>query len=189
MSRNLPVLETERLILREIEDRDCFDMHEYACLPNVGITAGWEPHESLGQTKNVIKLFRGKVNYGQLGVFAVVLKKENKMIGTVELHTYTKGFKAELGYTISPYYWGHGYAVEASKALLAWGFDGLELKRIECIVFADNKQSIRVCEKLGLTYECIKKKGYMLYNGYIGDVACYSIIDDEFYEKIRTCKW
>ncbi|MDD3170900.1 MAG: GNAT family protein [Bacilli bacterium] len=189
MSKNLPVLETERLILREIEDIDCFDMYEYACLPNVGPSAGWEPHPNLTHTRNIIKLFKGKIDYGQLGVFAIVLKETKKMIGTIELHTYVKNFKAELGYTISPHFWGHGFAVEASKALIAWGFDFLHLKRIECIIFSENMQSKRVCEKIGLTYEGQKKKGYMLYDGSVGDVRCYSIIDDEFYERIREHTW
>ena len=57
--------------------------------------------------------------------------ENNKMIGTVELHTYTPSFKAELGYTVSPYYWGFGYAVEASKEVIKYGFEELNLKRIE----------------------------------------------------------
>ena len=189
MQKNLPVLETKRLILREIEDKDCFDMYEYAHLSYIGPSAGWEPHTNLTNTKNIIKLFKGKIDYGQLGVFAVVLKENNKMIGTIELHSFVKGFKAELGYTINPYYWGKGYALEASKAVIAWGFDHLELKRIECIMFCVNQQSIRVCEKLGLTLEGKRKKGYMLYDGTVNDVLCYSIVDEEFYERIRNHTW
>ncbi|MDY0209577.1 MAG: GNAT family protein [Bacilli bacterium] len=189
MQKNLPVLTTKRLILREIEDKDCYDMYEYACLSFIGPSAGWEPHESLSHTKNIIKLFKGKIDYGQLGVFAIVLQESNKMIGTIELHSYIKGFKAELGYTINPRYWGKGYAIEAAKVIIAWGFDYLELRRIECIMFCNNHQSVRVCEKLGLTFEGKRKKGYMLYDGTVNDVLCYSIVDEEFYERIRDHTW
>ena len=51
---NLPVLETNRLILREIEEKDIYDMFEYASLPYVGPVAGWEPHPSLSYTKSII---------------------------------------------------------------------------------------------------------------------------------------
>jgi len=186
---NLPVLETNRLILREIEEKDIYDMFEYASLPYVGPVAGWEPHPSLSYTKSIIKMFRNKYQYGQLGVFAIVLKETGKMIGTTELHTYIKNHKAELGYTVNPLYWGNGYAYEASKAMIAWGFDHLELKRIECSAFVSNNQSNRVCEKLDLEYEGIRKKGYMLYDGSIHDIVCYSITDDEFYNRIRKNTW
>lgn len=183
MRINMPEIETNRLILREISERDIYDMYEYARLPFIGPVAGWEPHDSLAYTKNVINTYRKKTQYGQLGVFAVILKENRKMIGTCELHSYFKDFKAELGYTINPLYWGNGFALEASRALLCWGFDVLNLKRIECCSFVDNEKSNRVCEKLGLTYEGIRKKAYQLYDGNVYDLRCYSITDDEFKEK------
>lgn len=180
MRNSLPEIETNRLLLREINEKDMYDMFEYAHLPYVGPVAGWEPHSSVAYTKDVIDVYRKKPHYGQLSVFAIVLKDTGKMIGTCELHSYIKEFKAELGYTVSPFYWGYGYAVEAARAMLYWGFDVLNLKRIECCSFTNNIQSKRVCEKLGLTYEGIRKKAYQLYDGNIYDLRCYSITDDEF---------
>lgn len=179
---NLPLFETQNLILREIRERDCHDMFEYAQLSYVGPNAGWEPHRTLSHTKEVIRMFNNKPRYGQLGVFAIILKSNLKMIGTVELHTYTPHFKAELGYTINPEYWGNGYATEASRKILEWGFTELGLKRIECSSFPDNLRSQRVCEKLGFKFECIRKKGYYSYDGIIYDLVCYSMTDDEFYK-------
>lgn len=180
---DLPIIETSRLLIREISMSDVNDMFEYAKMPIVGPVAGWEPHRHINDTKNIIQMFRDKKKYGQLGVFAIILKEEYKMIGTVELHTYIRGYKAELGYTISPYYWGRGYAAEASLAVLKWGFTNLMLKRIECTTFVSNAQSKRVCEKLGFVYEGIRKNGYMLYDGTIHDVYAYAFTDDEYFEK------
>ena len=78
MKVSLPIIETERLLLREIQERDMFDMFEYARLSYVGPVAGWEPHSSVEYTKDVIKQYRRKYTYGQLGVFAVVLKENGK---------------------------------------------------------------------------------------------------------------
>src|SRR5690554_644404 len=122
MKNKMPVIETERLLLREISYKDLEDMYEYSKLPYVGPSAGWEPHRSIKDTERVIEIFLNKRRYGQLGVFAIVLRSENKMIGTVELHSYIPGFKAELGYTVNPNYWGKGYATEASIAMLNYGF-------------------------------------------------------------------
>ena len=189
MKTRLPVIETKNLILRQIEDSDALDMLEYAHLDYVGPMAGWEPHANISHTKLVIKNFNRKSELGYLGVFAIVLKDSKKMIGTIELHTYVENFKAELGYTISPAYWGHGYAVEASIEVLKWGFNTLKLKRIECTCFTTNHNSIRVCEKLHFPFEGVRRKGYRLYNGLIGDLACYAMTDDDFKKITEKYSW
>ena len=183
MRIELPIIETERLVLREISEYDYVDMYEYAHLDYIGPVAGWEPHTDFKYTKDVINAYRKKKFMGQLGVFAVILKSENKMIGTCELHSFIPGFKAELGYTINPNYWGKGYATEAGYAMTEWGFTVLNLKRIECCCFTSNVMSKKVCEKLKYTYEGIRRKAYQLYNGKIYDLVCYSMTDDEFMEK------
>ena len=177
----LPVIETKRLILREIRLEDCNDMFEYASLPHFGPMAGWQPHRSVGETRSIIELFLNKKKYGQLGTFAVILKEENKMIGTLELHTYIRGYKAELGYSINPKYQGKGYATEASIEAIVWGFEELGLSRIECTTYTYNIPSQKVCKKLAFTYEGVRKKGYQLYDGSLHDIKCYAITDDEYF--------
>ena len=188
MHTKLPVIETKRLLLREIQLSDCQDMFEYASLPGFGPMAGWQPHRTVGETKSIIQLFIDKKKYGQLGTFAVILKEENKMIGTLELHTYIRGFKAELGYSINPRYQGKGYATEAAVEVITWGFEDLCLARIECTTYTHNFSSQKVCEKLHLTYEGIRRKGYQLYDGSLHDLECYAITEDEYftntYQKI-----
>ncbi|MDD4000886.1 MAG: GNAT family protein [Bacilli bacterium] len=185
----LPIISTGRLWLREVEEYDASDMFEYAKLAIIGPSAGWQPHTSPSETRTIIKLFQDKKKYGQLGVFSVIWKENNKMIGTIELHSYVKGHKAELGYTINPENWGRGIAVEASKKIISWGFEQLWLKRIECTAFTNNHQSRRVCEKLGLTFEGTRKNGYLLYDGSIRDLDCFAITDDEYYQRIYDQNW
>ena len=189
MKQQLPVLETENLILRTISEDDIYDMYEYAKLDYVGPMAGWEPHINPNHTKLVIKNFNHKPHAGSLGVFAITLKNGGKMIGTIELHSYVEKFKAELGYTVNPAFWGHGYAVEASIAVLKWGFNTLKLKRIECSCFTTNHNSQRVCEKLHFSFEGIRRKGYRLYNGLIGDLACYAMIDEDYKKIAEKYSW
>lgn len=184
MRTKLPVIETKRLLLREVELSDCNDMYEYASLPYFGPMAGWQPHKSVSETKSILQLFLDKKKYGQLGTYAICLKSENnKMIGTLELHTYIRGFKAELGYSINPKYQNKGYATEAAVEALTWGFESLCLARIECTTYTHNFSSQKVCEKLHLTYEGEKKKGYQLYDGSLHDMKCYAITEDEYYSN------
>lgn len=73
-------IETERLILREINENDINDMYEYSKEPNVGPNAGWEPHNSIEETKKIAK----DIFINKEGVFGIILKENNKMIGSVE---------------------------------------------------------------------------------------------------------
>lgn len=181
----LPKIETERLILRLIEDKDIHDFYEFARLPNIGPLAGWKPHVNEKETKIMIKMFRDKIRFGQLGVFAIVLKETNKMIGTIELHSYIKDHKAELGFCLNPEYWNQGYATEAAKTIIVWGFDVLNLKRIEAYTYLENEASQKVLEKANLIFEGIKRKGYLAYDGSIHDVKVYSITNEDFYNLVR----
>ena len=184
MSASLPTFQTTNLLIREIGFQDINDMYDYAKLPFVGPMAGWEPHLNKNETRMVIQSFHNKKKFGQIGVFSVVLKETNKMIGTIELHSYVRLHKAELGYTIHPDFWGKGYAVEASKVLIRWGFLHLQLKRIECNTFMDNPQSIRVVEKLGFEFEGIKRNGYILPDGKIKDLRMYSLTNTQYFETL-----
>ena len=178
-----PIIETKRLILRELKASDAKDMFEYARLPEIGPMAGWEPHPSISHTKSVIQMYHDKKKYGQLGVFAIITKDKKKMIGTVELHSYIKGFKAELGYTLNPEYRKHGYAVEASKAMLHYGFMDLGLRRIEAATYTTNTDSIHVLDRLLFRLEGMKKDGYYLYDGTLHDIYIYGMTKDEYIEN------
>lgn len=178
----LPTIFTERLILRNISLKDANDMFEYSHTPYVGPVAGWNPHKSLAETKAIINMFLGYQSQGTLGVYAIVLKETNKMIGTIELFNHVREFKAEMGYALNPAYWGKGIVPEAAEALLTWGFEELNLKRIEINLFVDNYQSERVCQKLGMTLEGIIRNGYLRYDGKIFDEKKYSITDKEYYQ-------
>lgn len=74
------MLETERLVLRRWEDGDASDLYEYAKDPDVGPIAGWPPHQSIEESREVIKnVFTGREAY------AVCLKTDGKAIGAIEL--------------------------------------------------------------------------------------------------------
>ncbi len=185
---NLPTLFTNRLIIRPISILDADDMYEYAKTPYVGPTAGWAPHTSIQETISIIKAMTIIKSPYELGCWAIVLKANNKMIGTIELYNYFSHFKAELGYSVNPAYWGNGYATEAAQEVISYGFDFLDLKRIEVGTFVDNYQSQRVCEKLGFIKEGIARSGYVRYDGKIFDKVVFGMTLEEYrqiYKKER----
>ena len=120
-------IETERLILRPITDNDAEAIFEYCQSENVGPNAGWKPHESIEETREIMKLvFLDKEN-----VFGIELKETGQLLGSLGLIPDPKRQNDKtrmLGYAIGENYWNKGYATEAVQALIRFGFEQLELQ-------------------------------------------------------------
>jgi RimJ/RimL family protein N-acetyltransferase len=94
-----------------------------------------------------------------LGVrLAITLRDTHNLCGGVGLRIEPAHHHAELGFWIGVPYWGHGYATEAAAAVLAYGFDTLDLHRIYASHVEGNVASSRVLQKIGMRYEgCLRK--------------------------------
>ena len=182
----LPKLETKRLTLRPISLNDIDDVFEYAKNPLVGPNAGWKPHASKKETEAFVTYAIKKREFGQPGIYAIVHNGSQKMIGTIEIHTYNQ-FKAEIGFVLNPDYWGQGIIVEAAKAVIVYGFEILHLKRLQYGYFLFNIRSKRVCEKLGFTKEGILRNKFQNYNGEIIDEVIASITSEDY--QSNKIKW
>ncbi len=176
----MPYLETNRLILREIKRSDAKDLFEYAKQENVGPNAGWEPHKRIEDSLEFINYSIKKREFGQPGVFAIIKKDNYQMIGTIEIHSYNE-FKGEIGFVLNPDYWNQGLITEAAKAVVIYGMEILELKRLTYCHFPDNPRSKRVCEKLEFTFEGILRNKYLMFDGTLKDDVTYSIISNDYY--------
>jgi len=184
----LPIMETERLILRPISLIDVDDAFEYAKDDRVGPSAGWKPHILKRESEEFIKYAIKKRELGQPGIYSIILKENNKMIGTIEIHSYHE-YKAEIGFVLHPNYWGKGIIVEAAKHVIVYGFEVLNLKRLQYGYFLTNSQSKRVCEKLDFTFEGVMRNKYKKYDGVIIDEAVASMtIEDYQSGKIEWLK-
>ena len=93
--------------------------------------------------------------------FAIELRGESQLIGVIGIGNDKVHRQAEAGYWISPNYWGRGYATEALQAIINFGFEELNLKRISTGVFAGNDASVRVQEKCGLVLEGTLRESYI----------------------------
>jgi ribosomal-protein-alanine N-acetyltransferase len=112
--------------------------------------------------------------------WAIEHRQDRKMIGRMGLHAYhALDQRAELGYAFNRNYWGQGYATEAAKCLLEYGFNTLKLHRISATVLPDNVASMRVLEKLGMIREGVKRDGIAI-RGKHEDLLCYSILRPDY---------
>lgn len=145
--------ETIRLKLIKPSQDYLKEFFDYAKKPHIGPMAGWMPHESILESKHVIDEM---ISSGS--TWFIVLKDTNEFVGTidlrpVEMHVIFRPTIYELGFAIDDIFWGQGITVEASKALIKYGFEQLNLKEIIVKHMEQNIQSKRVIEKLGFTFE------------------------------------
>ena len=163
-------LETERLILREFRESDAEDVYEYARDPEVGPNAGWKPHESLDESRGVVKNF---IQSGE--VWAIEDKASHKVIGSIGLHKREREcepFDRELGYVLSRDYWGRGLMTEAAGRIVQYAFDN-GMKTLLVSHFDGNDRSRRVIEKLGFSKVGHAADSYTRYDGKVLSETIY----------------
>lgn len=179
----MPLIETERLILRKMRADDAADMFEYAARKDVTEYLTWYPHPDKAYTRDYLEYLGTKYRTGDFFDWAITLKKENgKMIGTCGFTSFDfANDGAEVGYVLNPEYRGQGLVPEALLAVLEFGFNNLLLHRAEAKYIVGNDASRRVMEKVGMKFEGIKREG-MLIKGNFRDIGVCSILKDEFYE-------
>ena len=145
------VLETERLTLRAWTEDDAEACFDYAKDPRVGPAAGWPVHSDEEESRQIIKDVLAVPE-----TYAIVLKETGVPIGSVGLHFITdiskEADEAELGYVLSPAYWGQGLVPEAGEEMLRHAFRDLDLNRVWCAYYEGNDKSRRVQEKLGFKF-------------------------------------
>ncbi len=152
--RDTPVLETDRLILRRMDKRDADDMFDYAHREETTRYLTWEPHPTRKFSYQYLVYLQTKYRSGEFFDWAVELRETGKMIGTCGFTRFDfANDSAEVGYVINPDYKGNGYATEALRRVIRFGFDYLELHRIEAHYMEENAASRRVMEKCGMTFE------------------------------------
>ena len=150
-----PPLTTPRLVLRELEDSDFDAVHAYATDPLVVRYMPWGPNTEADTIDFLTRSREAAQSRPRLGYeLAVVVAESGTLVGAIGLHrTDASTPDAMLGYCFARTAWGHGFATEAAREMLRFGFKSLELECVWAGCDADNHASIRVLEKIGMTLE------------------------------------
>jgi ribosomal-protein-alanine N-acetyltransferase len=181
---NLPMLETERLLLRKITLDDATNIFEYASDPEVPTFMSWEPHQSIQETYDYLERVRQRYRQHHPGPWAIVHRRDAKMIGTGSFSTWERQHNsAEVGYVLNRRYWGQGYMSEAVRAIVAFGFRELGMNRIQARCDVPNVGSARVMEKAGMTFEGVLRQ-QLFEKGSYRDIKIYSILKSEWEQQL-----
>ncbi len=180
-SEEFPQLETNRLILREMtyNDLEFYFRHfnnakivEGSCFPGP---------KDLEAAKEELERYCIKPFKENKGIrWGIIRKGDNELIGTCGYYDWHKTVRrAEIGYDLDPAYWGQGLMTEALRAVLQYGFEKMNLNRIQAIIDSRNTRSLNLVHRLGF-----KKEGVLRQNSYFDgqfrDDVCFSLLRKEW---------
>ena len=177
---NPPRLETRRLILRRIEEKDYEDMFEYSADSDVTKYLTWQPHVNIGETKTYAADLQKKYDSGKFFDWGLVSKEDGKLIGTcgftsINLNQNT----CEVGYVLTKRYWGRGLMPEAVECVINFAFDYFGFDKVEARFLDGNEQSKKVMLKTGMTFEKTEHNVFHV-KGEYKTVHTYSITRNAF---------
>ena len=151
------VIETERLLLREVEYTDDLDLFEMDSDPEVHLYIENKPVKSIDEIHKYITLLKKQYKENGIARWAVIDKLTNECVGWSGLKYFNQPLNNnhnfyELGYRFKKKHWGKGFATESSKAILDYGFKKLNMDTIYAITDSENKNSKKVLTKLGFDF-------------------------------------
>ena len=176
-------IETERLILRRFEYTDDTAMLKYWIADEKIQSLYSEPvYSTKEEVKELLDIYIGSYEKPDYYRWAIIEKDCGECIGQIAYFLVDgKNHFAEIEYCIGSEFQCRGYATEAAKAVIAFGFDEINLHKVQICTKTINQPSKRVIEKCGLTYEGTLRDYFFMNGEYVGR-HYFSILRSE-YEK------
>jgi RimJ/RimL family protein N-acetyltransferase len=174
-----PTLETTRLKLRPFSEADIAELLPLIGTREVAATTLRIAHP---YTEKEARDFLAKSHGDDEVRLAVTLRNGGQLCGGIGLRLAPEHQHAELGYWLGVPYWGHGYATEAARELLRYGFENLGLHRIFASHFKHNPASGRVLVKLGMHYEGCQREHLRKWDQFV-DSELYGILRQEWEDR------
>ena len=171
----MPIVETERLILREWTLDDAEDFHRiYTDAETMRFQGALPENYSVEVERYYLgrHIERYYADFG-FGLWAVILRENNRLIGRCGLirQPLEEGEEIEVSYLIERAFWNRGFASEAAGAALKLGFERYNFQRIVAFIHPRNTASARVAEKIGMRFE------RMVEFRSFGEVALYTAVN------------
>lgn len=172
-----PVLETERLVLRNLHPDD---KEQVFAIRGNATTMQYIPRpiaRTVDDAMGVIEMITGFTAGNERINWAITERGNDKLVGIIGYVNFKpESHRAEVGYVLHHEYLRKGIAQEALKAVLGYGFDTIQLHSIEAIINTQNEASIKLVEKLGFAREA-HFRDYIFHDGRYWDEYVYSLIN------------
>ena len=171
-----PTLQTSRLTLRPYSEADIPELMPLIGTREVAATTLRIAHP---YTEEDAKAFLRLTKEPDKIWLAITLRGDGRQIGGIGLRVDQQHQHAELGYWLGVDYWGKGYATEAGREMIRYGFEELGMHRIFATHFKHNPASGRILKKLGMTYEGCQRE-HLLKWGQFVDSELYGLLRHEW---------
>lgn len=176
---DLPELETERLVLRRMRPTDAEDALKNLSDPEVVRHVPLGACQNLNEARAFLQNFLDHYAARRVAPWGVNLKANGRHIGVCGYENWgPNSDRAEMGFLFGREFWGQGYAYEAAKAAIAFGFETMRLNRIEARTVPENLAAQHLLERLGMTYEGTLREN-MRWKGAYHDMRMYSLLRRE----------
>ena len=148
-------INTERLLLRRFKPSDAASVHRnWASDPDVQLNYGEPVYKTKARVSKLLDGYIKKYENPFYFRWAIIEKASGECIGQIAYFLVDTGNEfAEIEYCIGTAFQGKGYATEACKAVIRYGFEQINFHKVQICCRTENPQSKRVIEKCGLTYE------------------------------------
>jgi len=154
---------TERLLLHRFRYEDSEEVfYTYASKAEATRYMAWPTHQTIKDTRDFLNYAISSWRVGKDYSFAIRLRNKNRLIGSCGM--VNEEGKIQFGYVLGPLHWSHGYATEATRAMLAPLKNQTGIFRIGSFVDVENTASIKVLNKCGLTQEARLEKWFRFPN-------------------------
>jgi RimJ/RimL family protein N-acetyltransferase len=171
-----PTLETERLRIRPYDNDDIPELLPLVGAREVAATTLRIAHP---YTEQDARAFFELAKEPDKLWLAITLRSDGRQIGGIGLRLEPQNQHAELGYWLGVAYWGKGYATEAAREVLRYGFEDLRLHRIFATHFKHNPASGKILKKIGMHYEGCQREHLLKWGEFV-DSEMYGILRREW---------
>ena len=179
-SSPFPILETTRLVLRQLTVDDSENWFKNLSDDGVACLIGMEPLENVEDSMSIITSFIDRYEKKNGMAWAIILKEDESFIGTCSYEKIDSfNLSGEIGYDLLKDYWGNGFMAEALTAIIDYGFESLGLNRIEAHTAAINSASRNLLRRLGFFEEGVFRES-SFFRGEFRDDCQYSLLRREW---------
>jgi [ribosomal protein S5]-alanine N-acetyltransferase len=175
----LPVLETRRLTLRQIEESDAEGLHAAMGDPEVMRLVDLSASRDVAETAFRIRQ-SGAIDVRWVGTWAILARSGGfaGMIGYHHREPWNR--RLELAWILAPAFWRQGIMTEAGRIVLQHCFAGMDAHRVEAMIHPENIRARGLAAKLGFTLECGLLRDRLCVNGQFRSVLLYSLLQSEW---------
>jgi ribosomal-protein-alanine N-acetyltransferase len=180
-----PVLETDRLLLRELTYGDIDVVFKHFSNEEVARYEDAHPARSNDEAREIIDWGKGLVEHKMGALWGIIRREDNSFLGQVNCvfrvnHNFAMNIhRAEIGYDLTPPYWGNGYMSEAIASVISYVFTSTPIDRLEAIIHPDNARSHNVVKKAGFLKEGVLRH-YVLWQDEHWDMVLFSLLKQDW---------